>query len=113
MEPDIFNFNSEEKQFFFEYIDDDIIINIGRLNSASSILYFTNEIHKIISIPTNIKIYEYEYKKKHNKSIVKSFANTQTFLLFWNKNYIIEYNDTILNIQSNRTWDIISSSWSV
>ena len=106
MDTTIFDFNNEEKQFFSEYIDDDIQLNIGRLNSFSAILYFTNEINKILAIPNSIKIYEYEYKKKYHKSLIQSFVNTQTFLLNWNKNYIIEYNDTVLNIQSNRSWDI-------
>ena len=40
MDTTIFDFNNEEKQFFSEYIDDDIQLNIGRLNSFSAILYF-------------------------------------------------------------------------
>ena len=110
MDKSIFDFNNEEKQFFLEYIHDEILLNIGRLNITTAILYFTDEMSDLINIPSNIIIYEYENQKKHNKTILTKMANTQTFLLWWNKNYIIEYNDTILNIKSNKTWDIISSS---
>ena len=110
MDKSIFDFNNEEKQFFLEYINDEILLNIGRLNITTAILYFTDEMDDLINIPSNIIIYEYENQKKHNKTILPKMTNTQTFLLWWNKNYIIEYNNIIYSIKSNRTWDIISSS---
>lgn len=107
MNATLFDFN-EEKQLFLEYIDDDILLNIGRLNIYSAILYFTDEMHNFINIPSNIVIYEYENEKKHHKKILPKMANTQTFLLHCSKNYLIEYNETIFNIKSNSTWDITS-----
>ena len=43
MDKSIFDFNNEEKQFFLEYIHDEILLNIGRLNITTAILYFTDE----------------------------------------------------------------------
>ena len=56
----IFDFNNEEKQFFLEYINDEILLNIGRLNITTAILYFTDEMGDLINIPSNIIIYEYK-----------------------------------------------------
>jgi hypothetical protein len=105
----LFDFNNEEKQLFLEYINEDILLNIGRLNVYSAILYFTNDMFNLINIPSNLVIYEYENEKKYNKKKVLKMANTQTFLLHCNNNYIIEYNEITFNIKSNITWDISSS----
>jgi plasmid replication initiation protein len=88
-------------------IDENIVLNLYRTTHAVAILHFTDEMRNRINIPPGLKVYTEHYQ---TGKIVLQKPIEEIYALCWSDDYQIEYNNTVvLNIKTNRTWDITSS----
>jgi hypothetical protein len=97
---DFMNSNSE-----YNYtIRVNLILNIKYNSPSIARLYFTNNLNNTVDIPTEFKIYTFDYQKGKQRIIQKS-VDKQSYSLCWSDNYVLEYNNEILmNISNTRQW---------
>ncbi len=106
----LYSFEKINEHYIYK-VDTNIFINIESVNQSVSCLYFTekkdNHIDKKIPIPKNLVVYTRDYRNLNEKKILA--PADQVYVLCWSDNYEIEYNkELIINISSQRTWNIKS-----
>ncbi len=104
-----YSFDKSDEHYIYQ-IDTNIVAHIESVSQSVSCLYFTekkqNHIEKKIPIPKNLVVYTY-----NNSNLNKIISNPadQVYVLCWSDNYEIEYNKVpIINITSQRTWNIVT-----
>ena len=101
-----FDFTIMETEYIYS-MGSNMVLHIKRINHGVAILYFTDDMNTNINIPNGIVVYTYDYQNTNKKIIQKAIK--QDYPLCWTDNYTIEYNKIeILNLQSQRTWNIVS-----
>ena len=105
-ETTMFDFSDSNSELNFYIGDNYTTLNIKRINDSIAILYFTDDLNNHIDIPTEIKIYTFDFNDT-KKRVIQTPVTEQLYTLCWSENYIVEFNDNIiLNIESQRHWNI-------
>lgn len=101
-----FDFAKTESVYNYN-ITPNINLCISRLNNGVAVVYFTDELHNKINVPTGIEVYECDFEDKIKKSALRSKG--AAYPLCWTDDYTIVYNKVVLlEIKNQRKWNIIS-----
>lgn len=103
-----FNFSNTDNEYIHA-IHPGLLVHIHRISHSVASLSFTDEFNNKVPIPTEIKVYTFDYTKKQSKVIVKPSLHND-YALCWTDNYTVEWNsEIVLNIKNKRSWKITSN----
>jgi len=110
---DTFNFKVSNEYYTYNINSDnsdnsDIKLRIERKSPSIASLYFIDNSNTIISVPTKIVIYTFDFQNPNKKVIYNNVIDKKYYALCWSDNYLIEYNgNVIFEITSMRSWNIV------
>lgn len=103
-----FNFSNPNNEFV-HIIHPELLVHIQRISHSVASLTFTDEYNNKVPIPTDIKVYTFDFTKTQPKVIVKPSLHND-YALCWTDNYTVEWNGEIaVNIKNKRSWKITST----
>ena len=103
-----FHFSKSDNEYIHE-IRPELLVHINRISHSVASLTFTDEYNHKVPIPTEIRVYTFDYTKTQSKVIVKPSINND-YALCWTDNYTVEWNaEIVLNIKNKRSWKITSN----
>jgi hypothetical protein len=100
-----FDFINTESEYTHK-IGSNVILHLTRTNHAVAIIKFTDDSGNQIAIPPGLTVHSKDYK---NNTLVIEKPIDEIYALCWTNDYYILYNKkVILDIKTNRTWNITS-----
>jgi len=72
-------------------ITDNLVLQIDRLNNYYSLLYFTDENHKKISMPDQVIVYECDSLNNNYRIALNTLSGTNAYTLVFSERYKIEF----------------------
>jgi len=103
-----FHFSKSDNEYIHA-IHPGLLLHIDRLSHSVASLPFTDEYNNKVPIPTEIRVYTFDFNKTQSKVIVGPSLNND-YALCWTDNYTVEWNgEIVVNIKNKRSWKITSN----